>query len=132
MTLNDVTMRFSDTVSWLISNKKAQDKKEIAAILGISTSLMTEISKERSNVGVIPLQNIVIKYGISGDWLLTGEGTMLKSDASSVPPDETPDESPNSTVSVLLKHIDDLNRENERLTIELNKYRPSSAVGDQP
>ena len=125
-------MRFSDTVSWLISNKKAQDKKEIAAILGISTSLMTEISKERSNVGVIPLQNIVIKYGISGDWLLTGEGTMLKSDASSVPPDETPDELPNSTVSVLLKHIDDLNRENERLTIELNKYRPSSAVGDQP
>lgn len=69
---------------------------------------------------------------ISLEWLLTGEGSMLKPEASSVPPDETPDELPNSTVSVLLKHIDDLNRENERLTIELNKYRPSSPVGDQP
>lgn len=70
---------------------------------------------------------------ISLEWLLTGEGSMLKPEASSVPPDETPpDELPNSIVSVLLKHIDDLNRENERLTIELNKYRPSSPVGDQP
>jgi len=78
------------------------------------------------------LKFIRFAQDISLEWLLTGEGSMLKPDASFVPPDETPDELPNSTVSVLLKHIDDLNRENERLTIELNKYRPSSAVGDQP
>lgn len=116
-------MRFSNTVSWLVSNKKAQDKKEIAAILGISTSLMTEISKERSNVGVIPLQNIVIKYGISGDWLLTGEGTMLKTDT----PDDgtkTEEETASDGVTAALERIIQRQaKEIARLEIELEKYR---------
>jgi len=123
MALNDVTMRFSNTVSWLISNKKAQDKKEIAAILGISTSLMTEISKERSNVGVVPLQNIVIKYGISGDWLLTGEGSMLKSETSSMASDETPDESPNAALNTLKGIIKEQALDIARLELEVSTLK---------
>ncbi|MBO7566635.1 MAG: hypothetical protein J6T60_06015 [Bacteroidales bacterium] len=123
MALNDVTMRFSNTVSWLISNKKAQDKKEIAAILGISTSLMTEISKERSNVGVVPLQNIVIKYGISGDWLLTGEGAMLKSETSSMASDETPDESPNAALNTLKGIIKEQALDIARLELEVSTLK---------
>ena len=116
-------MRFSNTVSWLISNKKAQDKKEIAAILGISTSLMTEISKERSNVGVVPLQNIVIKYGISGDWLLTGEGSMLKSETSSMASDETPDESPNAALNTLKGIIKEQALDIARLELEVSTLK---------
>lgn len=123
MALNDVTMRFSNTVSWLISNKKAQDKKEIAAILGISTSLMTEISKERSNVGVVPLQNIVTKYGISGDWLLTGEGAMLKSETSSMASDETPDESPNAALNTLKGIIKEQALDIARLELEVSTLK---------
>ncbi|MBR3712534.1 MAG: hypothetical protein IKM98_04960 [Bacteroidales bacterium] len=123
MAINDVTMRFSNTVSWLISNKKAQDKKEIAAILGISTSLMTEISKERSNVGVVPLQNIVIKYGISGDWLLTGEGSMLKSETSSMASEETPDESPNAALNTLKGIIKEQALDIARLELEVSTLK---------
>ena len=118
MALNDITARFLSTVTWLITEKKAQDKKDIAVKLGISTSLMTEITKGRSNVGVIPLQNIVLKYDVSADWLLTGEGAMLKTDQPTGEI-ETPLQKPsNDLVTPLLDRIDSITRENERLKIE--------------
>ena len=86
MALNDITERFLNTVSWLINEKIVQDKKDLAVNLGISTSLMTEITKGRSNIGVVPIQNIVVKYNISAEWLLTGNGSMLKTPTTSEPP----------------------------------------------
>lgn len=41
--------------------------------------MITEIYKGRSAVGTTAIQNIVRIFNISGDWLLTGEGEMLKS-----------------------------------------------------
>ncbi|MBR4272077.1 MAG: hypothetical protein IKQ30_04500, partial [Bacteroidales bacterium] len=86
-------------------------------------SLMTEISKERSNVGVVPLQNIVIKYGISGDWLLTGEGAMLKSETSSMASDETPDESPNAALNTLKGIIKEQALDIARLELEVSTLK---------
>ena len=115
-------------------------KFEKISVNGLSKTfdmVQTTLNKQLRGDTPLPITTLLLVLSVLSDrisleWLMTGEGTMLKSDASSVPPDETPDELPNSTVSVLLKHIDELNRENERLTIELNKYRPSSAVGDLP
>lgn len=76
---NEVSARFIEAYEKLLSDKKVSDKRSFAAILGISASMVTEISKGRSSVGMFAIQNIVLQFGISAEWLLTGEGEMLKS-----------------------------------------------------
>ncbi len=128
-----INNRFIKAIDTILERENMLTKGVLSQNLGISQQKFTEILKGRMNVGADLLASLITSYpDISADWLLTGSGSMTRSNVASVPSDETPDELPNSTVSVLLKHIDDLNRENERLTIELNKYRPSSAIGDQP
>ena len=56
------------------------DKKAFALSVGCSTSMITEISKGRSNVGVSVLQNTVQNYGVSATWLLVGTGEMFVSE----------------------------------------------------
>ncbi len=51
--------------------------KDFASQISVSTSMITEISKGRSNVGATALQNIVCVFSINGDWLLTGKGEMF-------------------------------------------------------
>lgn len=75
---NEVSARFIEAYEKLLKDKKVSDKRSFAAILGISASMVTEISKGRSSVGVSAIQNIVIQFGISAEWLLTGNGTMIK------------------------------------------------------
>lgn len=87
MRKNEISDRFMKAYEYLVENHLTTDKKAFADSVGISPSLMTEIDKGRSAVGVNAIQNIVLKYNISSSWLLTGEGTMLKNDT--VPPSET-------------------------------------------
>ncbi len=78
MNINDVTVRFMQAVDYLIDNNQEKTRKSLAIAIDMSVSMMTEYTKGRSNVGVVPLQNIVSKYNISAHWLLTGEGNMLR------------------------------------------------------
>lgn len=50
--------------------------------------MVTEISKGRSSVGVVAIQNIVSRYGVDADWILTGNGSMFNS-GRSIPPELT-------------------------------------------
>ena len=79
---NDVSGRFIAALECLIGDNIVSDKKDFAKKLGISPSMITEIYKGRSAVGTTAIQNIVKLFNISGDWLLTGEGPMLKSASS--------------------------------------------------
>lgn len=81
---NDVSSRFIAALECLLDKKVVSDKKAFAAKVGISPSMITEIYKGRSAVGATAIQNIVKVFGISGDWLLTGEGPMLKSESSDI------------------------------------------------
>ena len=128
MALNDITTRFLNTVSWLIKNKIVQDKKAFAQNVCISTSMMTEITKGRSNVGVIPLQNIVIKYGVSGDWLLTGEGSMIKEETQSASSESTE----NGVIAQLRTIIKEQSKEIARLELELEHFRSTDAATATP
>lgn len=74
---NDVSARFIEAYETLLRDKKVSDKRDFAAKLGISASMVTEISKGRSSVGTSAIQNIVLQFNIDAKWLLTGEGTML-------------------------------------------------------
>lgn len=86
-TKNEISARFIEAYTQLLSLGKTSDKKDFAYKIGISPSMVTEISKGRSSVGLIAIQNIVLNFGVSPDWLLTGNGKMLKEEAKSIPHD---------------------------------------------
>ncbi len=75
---NEVSARFIEAYETLLKDKKVSDKRDFAAKLGISASMVTEISKGRSSVGTSAIQNIVLQFNIDAKWLLTGEGSMLQ------------------------------------------------------
>lgn len=79
-----VSDRFIEAFNKLLEAGKVSDQKDFSIQIGISSSMFTEISKGRSNVGMKAIQNIVLLFGISSDWLLTGKGEMLKSTKSKV------------------------------------------------
>lgn len=77
---SDVTQRFTEAFTYLQKIGKVSSANDFAKQIGISTSMMTEISKGRSNAGITPVQNIVKSFGISAQWLLTGFGNMIVSE----------------------------------------------------
>ena len=83
---NDVSARFIEAYETLLRDKKVSDKRDFAAKLGISASMVTEISKGRSSVGTSAIQNIVSQFNIDAKWLLTGEGPMLSHPTPPTPP----------------------------------------------
>lgn len=81
----DVSNRFIEAYERLLKDGIVANKKEFASSVGVSASMITEISKGRSSVGTSAIQNIVLLYNISGEWLLTGKGPMLKSEEQPLP-----------------------------------------------
>lgn len=78
MIKNIVNQRFIDCVNFLIKTKKAPSKSFLAEKFNISTSKFSEILNKRMNVGIDLLIVLASDFNISSDWLLTGEGSMLK------------------------------------------------------
>ena len=76
----DISSRFIEVLNELLKRGCLPDKKAFALSVGCSTSMITEISKGRSNVGVSVLQNTVQNYGVSATWLLVGTGEMFVSE----------------------------------------------------
>ena len=76
----DISNRFIEVLNELLKRGRLPDKKAFASSVGCSTSMITEISKGRSNVGVSILQNTVQNYGVSATWLLVGTGEMFVSE----------------------------------------------------
>jgi len=74
---NSITNRFLECYSILISQKKIDNAINFTKILGISPTAITEMRKDRSNVGVNAIKNICIKFNVNSDWLLTGNGPMF-------------------------------------------------------
>lgn len=72
-TKNEISDRFIEAYNRLLATGKVTDKKDFAAKIGISASMVTEISKGRSSVGITAIQNIVSIFEISANWLLTGK-----------------------------------------------------------
>ena len=60
----DISSRFIEVLNELLKRGSLPDKKTFALSVGCSTSMITEISKGRSNVGVSVLQNTVQNYSI--------------------------------------------------------------------
>jgi len=71
-----VNKRFIEAIEWLISIGKAESKSEIAKKANISPSKFSEILNNRMNIGTDLAGIVCFSYGISAEWLLTGQGTM--------------------------------------------------------
>lgn len=86
-TKNEISARFIKAYNTLVEMGQISDKKDFASKIGISPSMVTEISKGRSSVGLTAIQNIVSSFNVSSEWLLTGEGNMLKVEDSQRQPE---------------------------------------------
>jgi len=75
-----INQRFTNAVIFLVSQKIADSKTNIAEKLKISKSKFSEILSNRMNVGSDTLALFSIEYGVSTEWLLTGKGSMLRED----------------------------------------------------
>jgi len=82
--MKNVTLRFVEFYNYLIDSGIVRNAKEFAISIDVSVSMITEISKGRTNVGMKAIQNSVLKFDLNSDWLLTGKGAMLR--GSSVVP----------------------------------------------
>jgi hypothetical protein len=81
--MNDITIRFLETYEYLKKIKKVSNPSTFAEKIAVSTSLITEICKKRTNAGITPIQNLVQQFSdIDANWLLTGRGSMLKNQTS--------------------------------------------------
>ncbi|MEM0542467.1 S24 family peptidase [Flavobacterium sp. j3] len=77
--MKEITIRFIEVYNYLLDIKQVKNASDFAEKIGISNSLMNEILKGRSNVGIKPIQSTVKKfYGLSLDWIIKGEGKMSK------------------------------------------------------
>ena len=124
----DISSRFIEVLNELLKRGFLRDKKAFASSVGCSTSMITEISKGRSNVGVSVLQNTVLNFGVSATWLLVGTGEMFVSEekqkgktayyspsVSGVNENMTEYNNPESP-TLLSERVSHLKKENEMLT----------------
>ncbi|SEG05852.1 helix-turn-helix domain-containing protein [Parabacteroides chinchillae] len=79
---SELTIRFKEAYDYLLSMGEVTGYKDFATKIGISTSMITEIFKGRSNVGATALQNIVLIFKIDGNWLLAGIGEITQNNAA--------------------------------------------------
>lgn len=74
-----INERFKISVEYLISEKIAKNKSEIATAMGIKPNTFSEILNKRMSIGIQMIEPFCVKFGISVDWLITGNGPMLRS-----------------------------------------------------
>lgn len=79
--MNDVTDRFIEAYKYLLSAGLIVGPKDFAEKIDVSTSMITEIIKGRSNVGVKAIQNTVKIFSISPFFLISGTGKMIYTDS---------------------------------------------------
>jgi phage repressor protein C with HTH and peptisase S24 domain len=76
----EVNNRFLEVYEYLLERKYILSKREFMDKIGISSSMFTEISKGRSNVGMKVIQNTVNEFPfIDLNWWISGKGEMLLS-----------------------------------------------------
>lgn len=116
--VNELSKRFLEVLDYLIKEKIVADNKDFAASILVSSSMITEISKGRSNVGLTAIQNAVLKFPINPDWLLTGRGSMLCEDQAQQP--YKPISAPSDMVVLrLMDKLDQKDAENKQLQSDL-------------
>ncbi|RXK81462.1 hypothetical protein [Filimonas effusa] len=77
--MQDVTDRFLIFYNYLLDKKIIKNASDFTKKLGIASSVMTEINKRRTEVGLKVLQGTVREFAhlVNANWLLSGTGDMI-------------------------------------------------------
>lgn len=84
MNNDTINQRFITSINYVIDNKLIKNKTELSEKLDSSKSKFSEILNNRMNVSAQMLGKFSSLFGISLDWLITGEGEMLKNEIQAV------------------------------------------------
>lgn len=77
--MNDLTSRFLAVYDYLKEAGRVSNKVDFAQKLEISSSTITDITKNRTNPGINVIRGFVKSFPeISIEWLIEGEGQMVK------------------------------------------------------
>lgn len=128
--MSDIRTRFLEVYSHLLKVGLTTGYKDFAFKISVSPSMITEISKGRSNVGTTAIQNTVLSFPISADWLLTGRGSMLCNEQEQLQPIEI-STNPTQIVQIFMTKLDEkeskieeLNQRVVELSTQLAKVCP--------
>ena len=83
-----INQRFKEAVNWLIQNKKAKNKAEIAETINVKPAKFSEILNKRMSIGIEDLAQFAEKYRLDCNWILLGKGNLeesIKEDLSKEP-----------------------------------------------
>ncbi len=138
MSKDIVNQRFINCINFLIESKKVPSKSFLAKTFNISNPKFSEILNNRMNVGVDILMILVSEFNISSEWLLTGQGEMLKNAPTSEPAPQESHAGADELVTLLRdkialleknnalqEQIINLMQENKRLTEEITAFQES-------
>lgn len=82
--IRELTNRFIDFYNYGIKNDDYKSAAEFCRLTEIKPTMLNEVLKGRSNVGLQIIQNTVYSFEkLNPKWLLTGNGNMLIKDRSS-------------------------------------------------
>lgn len=102
MNKEEINKRFVEAVNYLLSNNIVVGKGLISESLNIKASKFSEILNYRMNVGTDLAAKISDLYNIDANWLLTGRGSMLKSDTTPLMDERVPTPTPEPMEESLL------------------------------
>ena len=110
-----VNRQFIKAVESLLASEMVKSKRELAEKIGMTQSKLSEILNERMNVGVDALSVLVTDYKVSADWLLTGNGAIMRAGFPVAPPvktEETPAGGEDRVIRILLEELRRANEDN--------------------
>lgn len=81
MKKEEINIRFVDVVNYLLNSDTIASKADLATVLGIKPSKLSEILNFRMNIGTDLAAILCHTYNINSYWLLTGEGNMLRAES---------------------------------------------------
>lgn len=81
--MKDVNIRFLEFYNYLIEHKIISSAVDFSSRVDVSTSLITELKKNRTNIGVKLIQNSVKEFGLNANWVLANVGEMFINDKKS-------------------------------------------------
>lgn len=125
---------FGDRIA-AVREYKALNQKQFSDAIGVSRSFLSEVENGKSKPSIEMLSGIAGRYGdIDTDWLLTGNGSMLRSEAPQAQPTPAlPEPTPNdplarrkalviTMVEQIVERIGD-DRELDEIQVDLQKIK---------
>lgn len=101
--------RFIKTIEWLKTNRKIYNNADLAAVLDVSQTYVSLLCKGKKPITANLVKNLVNKFpNIREEWLLSGEGVMLKVDATAQSFAEAEEKERQDKIKALEKELSDL------------------------